>query len=158
MVFICLNMTLEDFLKKDKKTRMSEVNWLLFDKHIKDKSLANKNNLFGDGNSGNLSAYIDRIFFYPFYYKEPLHLYLMTNKKFSTIDFLPDDENYKNTACIWNMKQIPEPWNKEKYPRLSDEEMLWGTGTYEEHKNFLREKFKELILCKDDISHICIGE
>lgn len=62
MVFICLNITLEEFLKKDKNTRLEEVDWLLFDSHIKDKSLLNKNDLFGSGNYGNLSVYMDRIY------------------------------------------------------------------------------------------------
>lgn len=155
MVFICLNITLEEFLKKDKNTRLEEVDWLLFDSHIKDKSLANKNDLFGNGNHGNLSTYMDRIFYYPFYYKKPLHLYLMKNKTFETIDFLSDD--MKNCAAIWNMKKVPESTNREQYSRLEDEEMLWGSGSYEEHKKFLRTKFKELISSKDEISHICIG-
>lgn len=155
MVFICLNITLEEFLKKDKNIRLEEVDWLLFDSHIKDKSLANKNDLFGNGNNGNLSTYMDRIFFYPFYYKKPLHLYLMKNKTFKSIDFLSDD--MKNCSAIWNMKKVPDLLNREKYPRLKDEEMLWGNGSYDEHKEFLRNKFRELISSKDEISHICIG-
>lgn len=156
MVFISLNMPLEDFLKMDKETRFSKLDWLLFDNHIKDRSLKDKNDLLGHGNHGNLGTYMSRIFYYPFYYKDPLHLYLIKDKKFKEIDFLPEDG--EGTASIWNMKKVPESYDETKYPRVPEKERIWKCDTYEESQKFLRNIFEKLVDNKDEISHVCVGE
>ncbi len=157
MIFICLNKTLEEFLNMDIDTRFLNVDWLLFDRYISGRSLKSKNNLLGNGNCGNLSAYMDRVFYYPFYYKEPLHMYLIKDKTFRNMKFLPDSGDYKNVACIWNMKRVPESWEEEKYPRIPKDEMIFGNGNYEEHMKYLRNAFCELASCKEEISYVCMG-
>lgn len=158
MVFISLNMTLENFLKRNRNTRMDGIEWMLFDDHIKGRSLKDKSDFFGGGNHGNLGCYMNRTFYYPFYYKEPLHMYFMKEKTFRGIEFFPDTEEYKHISSVWNMKRVKEPWEEEKYPRILDKEMIWGNGTYEEHQKILRDAFEKLVNSKDEIAHVCIGE
>lgn len=157
MVLLSIQETLESFLQKDKETRFDDAEWLLFDSHIRSRSLANKNNLFGDGNSGNLGAYIDRIFFYPAYYDIPLYVYLLSDKYYRTLDFLPKEK--ENVSAIWNMKKIPEYIGaEEKYPRIPNDKWLWGGESYDSHREYLISKFRELYYQKgQDISYIILG-
>lgn len=158
MVFISLNMTLENFLKIDTNIRMSEIDWLLFDRFIKDRRLTSRNDFSGNGNYGNLYSYINRTLFYPLYYKEPIHMYFMKEKVFQDIPFFPKTEEYDRIGSLINMKRVPRTWKEEKYPMIPEEEMIFGNGTYEENIRILKEAFKKLALCKDEIAHICIGE
>ena len=141
MVFLSINEPLEDFLKRDKETRLNEMNWFLFDYYIKNKNI-NYNDFF-KGN-GFLAAYMDRIFVYPIYYNEPLYCYLFSVNEFRKLDFFP--EQYKNISCIWNMAKVPDiESDEEKYPRIPAINRIFGKGEYKSTKEYIRTKFEELI-------------
>lgn len=160
MVFISTIIPLEELLKIDKEKRLNNLEWFLFDNHIKDKSLKFQTDIIsGKGNSGNLECYMSRIYYYPLLYKEPLYCYLMSNEYFQTLDFLP--EEYKYTAALWNMKRVPMFYNqKEEYPRIKEHERPFIYDDYYDLKEYMKRMFNKLIdnnFKKNPINFVILG-
>lgn len=150
MVFISINMSLDTFLNMDINTRLSELDWLLFDRNIKNRSLSSKMS-----NNGNLTTYIDKILIYPLYYDKPLYLYLMKNKAFNNINFLSNKD--RNIGYIYNMKKIPSKLGDNEYPIIPRNKRLWNVDTYQDSYDFLMNAFKNLVEQKDkDIAYYCL--
>lgn len=141
MIFLSLNEPLEDFLKRDIETRIEETNWFLFDSNIKTKNIKYNDFFKGDG---FLVAYMDRIFYYPIYYKEPLYCYLFSTNEFRKLNVFP--EKHKNTSCIWKMERVPETSDSEEtFPRIEKSKRIFGNGEYKSTKEYIKKKFEELI-------------
>lgn len=150
MVFVSMNMTLEEFLDKDINTRLENLDWFLFDKTITSKNISLRTD-----NIGNLRTYIYRIMFYPFYYKEPLHLYLIDDKAFKKMEFLTEEQD--KTACIWNMKRIPDGNSKKKkYKKVKKADRLWNDEPIE-NEDFVTELFEQLVSQTGEIAHVCVS-
>jgi hypothetical protein len=153
MVFISLLKPLEKYLEEDIETRLSNQEWILFDRAIKNKSLK-----LSEDNSGNLDCYISRIQYYPYYYKEPMYCYLMSDKYFNSLQFFKEED--KNTASIWLMKRIPKRFNDDThYKMIPEDEMMFGRNGWEESRDYIIKKFSEMTsvdLNKNDYEYVII--
>lgn len=152
MVFLSTKIPIEE-LQKIKISPELNTDWLLFSREIQSKNLKRTHNI-GETQK-YLRDYIQRIYFYPMYYMEPLYCYLMSDNYFSKLDLL--DEKYENLAAIWNMKRVPNDWKDEEYQRIPKGEQIFDSSWYNE---YLEIKFKELVNCNLSdigINYIVLG-
>lgn len=154
MVFLCIPESLNDFRKRNRETNVSEVDWLLFDNSIKNKSLkCTGNNMF------NLECYMSRIVWYPIWYKEPLYCYLMTDKYFNSLNLFGG--RFENSGAIWNMKRVPNEEIESDYPRVLRDERIFGGDDFDEVDEYIYKKFQELVdfnLKDEQINYVVLGE
>lgn len=153
MVFLSTNVSLEQLLKEDKNTLVDNKDWFLYDSCIKTKSLTYEND---KRSYGYLSAYMDRIFYYPIFYATPLYCYLFSDKYWNNLRLFPN--SFDNKTAIWKMTRVPDSLDYNfNYPKIQKEKQIFGNLDYYGLKDYIKVKFEQLVDCNlNDIGISCV--